>query len=551
MIKMLLGLCFCFANGCLLAPQIAEADTLAEQLMSAIERLEKRGSYRWSSQVEVPEETRFRPGPTQGTKISDGMTHVSLSFGPRLMHIVIDGDKAAVTNHDGRWETIWLADQGYSSTGFSASLARGVQTPVEEAAALASSLTSLRTEDDAIIGTLPADTAKSRFDTRRGSADIREPKGTVHFSINDGVLTKYVVHVEAKVVDENQTLDVSRKITVELSDVGSAKLDLPSGATEAFKRPVEKSELRLSDAEATKLLSMRGKRDIGVHDPSSIVKCNGEYWFFSTGTGVSSWRSTDLQNWQRGPRVFPEIPNWVKDVVPEQRGHFWAPDIIQLNDRYLLYYSVSSFGKNTSAIALASTPTLNPDDPAFVWTDEGIVIQSNSSDDFNAIDPAVIRTQQGDLWMSFGSFWSGLKLIKLDPQSGKRSAEDTTLRSIANYRQIEAPHIYQHDEWFYLFVNWGKCCSGVDSTYNIRVGRSRSITGPYLDKEGVDLANGGGTLLLGSEGPFIGPGHANLLHDNDRYLLSCHYYDGTERGRSMLSIQELSWSEEGWPVIAK
>ncbi len=299
------------------------------------------------------------------------------------------------------------------------------------------------------------------------------------------------------------------------------------------------------------LLRRRGKRDVDVHDPSSIVKCNNEYWFFSTGMGVSSWRSSDLQTWRPGPRVFPEMPDWVTDIVPGQRGHFWAPDVIRVNERYLLYYSVSSFGRNTSAIALASTRTLDPNDPSFGWTDHGVVIQSSSNDNFNAIDPAVIRTENGELWMSFGSFWSGLKLVQLDPESGKRIAGDATLHSIASYRQIEAPHLYQHAGWFYLFVNWGKCCSGVDSTYNIRVGRSRKITGPYVDQDGVDLAKGGGTVLLETDGPFIGPGHANVLHDGDRYLLSCHFYDGTQRGRSKLSIQELTWSPQGWPEIAQ
>ncbi|WP_158264956.1 arabinan endo-1,5-alpha-L-arabinosidase [Blastopirellula marina] len=301
----------------------------------------------------------------------------------------------------------------------------------------------------------------------------------------------------------------------------------------------------------TALLQQRGKREISVHDPSSIVNCDGEYWCFSTGNGVSAWRSTDLQTWKRGPRVFAEMPAWVTDVVPDQRGHFWAPDVIRLGDRYLLYYSVSSFGKNTSAIALATNSTLNPDDPAYRWTDEGIVIQSNRGDNFNAIDPAVIRTDAGELWMSFGSFWSGIQLIQLDPQTGLRMNADEPIRKIASDREIEAPHIYQHGDWYYLFVNWGKCCRGVDSTYNIRVGRSRKITGPYLDKAGVDLAAGGGTLLLQSDGPFIGPGHANVLREGDRYLLSCHFYDGTRRGRSMLSIQELIWTDDGWPEVKR
>lgn len=556
MSKTFLALAFCLANCCLLALHVraseakaAADESLRKKLTNAIERLEQQGSYRWTTDVDVPEETRFRPGPTQGTTVRGGKTHVSMSFGPRTTHVVINGEKAAVTNRDGRWETIWLSDQGYSSQGFAASIARGVQIPTDEAKALVSSLTSLQEEGDVLVGTLPADAAKGRLATGRGAETVRDAKGAVRFSVSDGLLTKYEVHVEGKLVADDRSREVWRNIRVEVKDVGAAELDPPQGASDALQRQIPKPEPRLTDAQAAELLSLRGKRDVGVHDPSSIVKCDGEYWFFSTGTGVSSWRSKDLQTWQHGPRVFPEIPDWVTDAVPGQRGHFWAPDVIQLEDRYLLYYSVSSFGKNTSAIALASTRTLNPDDPAFGWTDDGIVIQSSSEDDFNAIDPAVIRTESGELWMSFGSFWSGLKLIQLDPKSGKRLADDGPLHSIASYRQIEAPHIYGHDGWFYLFVNWGKCCSGVDSTYNIRVGRSRSITGPYLDKDGVDLANGGGTLLLGSEGPFIGPGHANLLREGDRFLLSCHYYDGTEGGRSMLSIQELFWSPEGWPLV--
>ena len=153
-----------------------------------------------------------------------------------------------------------------------------------------------------------------------------------------------MVRVEGKLVDDDRTREIWRKITVEMNDVGVAKHDRrPEPATRLS--PVPKPQPRLSDAEAAKLLSLRGKRDVDVHDPSSIAKCDGEYWFFSTGTGVSSWRSEDLRTWQRGPRVFPEIPRWVTDVVPGQRGHFWAPDVIQLDDRYLLYYSVSSFGR--------------------------------------------------------------------------------------------------------------------------------------------------------------------------------------------------------------
>lgn len=530
-------------------PPVDEAST--KKLTMAIEQLDQQTSYRWTTESVVPEDVRFRSGPDAGVKLRGGVTHVTRYFGPRSMQVVIEDDKAAVTSRDGRWETVSLSDQGYGSGSFAASIVWDTQTPVAEANELVSALTSLDKDGDVLIGTLTADAAVAHLAMRRGNDSVRDAMGTVRFSINDGLLTNYVLRVEGTLVDDDQPRKTWRQITMEVKDVGTAKLELPNGATAALKRPVPESQPRLSVPEEAALFNLRGKRDVGVHDPSSIVKCDSEYWFFSTGTGVSSWRSKDLRTWERGPRVFPEIPNWVTNVVPDQRGHFWAPDVIRIDDRYLLYYSVSSFGKNTSAIALASAPTLNPDDPAFGWTDHGIVIQSSIRDEFNAIDPAVIRTGSGDLWMSFGSFWSGLKLIQLDPKSGKRRADDGAIHSLASYHQIEAPHIYQHDGWFNLFVNWGKCCSGVDSTYNIRVGRSRSITGPYLDKEGVDLAKGGGTLLLGSEGPFIGPGHANILREGDRFLLSCHFYDGTERGRSMLSIQELTWSQDGWPVVAQ
>lgn len=549
---------FCLA-ACCFPPEHVRADetkrsadvTLAQKLESAIERLDREPGYRWVCEIEVPEDVRFRPGSETGTTVQGGATHATVSFGSRLTQIVIDGNKAAVTNRDGRWETVSLSNQGYGSEGFAVSMAKRIEPPAAEAKALVIELSSMKTDGDVIVGTLSADEAKDRLETRRRDESVEDAKGTVRFWMTDGVLTKYVLRVEGTLVDGDQRRETWRQTTVEVKGIGTTKLDVPRAATEALKRPLPKVQPRLSTAQEVELFKRRGKRDVGVHDPSSIVKCNGEYWFFSTGTGVTSWRSKDLESWQRGPRVFSEIPDWATNVVPEQRGHFWAPDVIQLNDRYLLYYSVSSFGKNTSAIALASTPTLDPDDAEFGWTDHGIVIQSGSQDDFNAIDPAVIRTASGELWMSLGSFWSGLKLVQLDPKSGKRFADDIPVHSIASYRQIEAPHIYQHDGWFYLFVNWGKCCSGVDSTYNIRVGRSRAITGPYLDKAGVDLAKGGGTLLLESEGPFIGPGHANVFREGDRYLLSCHYYDGTERGRSRLSIQDLSWSKEGWPMVAQ
>jgi arabinan endo-1,5-alpha-L-arabinosidase len=290
-------------------------------------------------------------------------------------------------------------------------------------------------------------------------------------------------------------------------------------------------------------------KDRPVHDPSTIVKHKDTYWAFATGRGVASLRSKDLVTWEFGPPVFAEPPKWVADVVPNHRGSFWAPDVIRHGDRYLLYYSVSAFGKNTSAIALASNPTLDPADADYKWTDHGIVVRTGAKDDANAIDPCVTEGPDNTLWLAYGSFWSGIKLVQLDPKTGLRLAADSPVHALAHKEQIEAAAIYRHGDYFYLFVNWGYCCRGVKSTYNIRVGRSRQIAGPYVDKDGTDLRKGGGSLLLETEGRFIGPGHAGILKDGDRYLLSYHFYDGQQNGRSRLAIRRLEWDRDGWPKV--
>jgi len=260
-----------------------------------------------------------------------------------------------------------------------------------------------------------------------------------------------------------------------------------------------------------------------------------------------------LNHWEPGPVVFTNAPVWIKEAVPANRGgrDFWAPDVRQVGDRYLLYYSVSSFGKNTSAIGVAANPTLDPADPAYGWSDQGSVIQSSPQDDFNAIDPAVYQDQDGSLWLAFGSFWGGIKMIQLDPKTGKRIAAESPVYSLAHSDSIEAPFLYRHADNYYLFVNWGFCCRGTNSTYEIRVGRSDKITGPYLDRDGKDLLLGGGTPVLASEDVFLGPGHAGILKVQDRYWFGFHFYNGAQRGMPTYAIRPLRWDAEGWPSVEK
>ena len=292
-----------------------------------------------------------------------------------------------------------------------------------------------------------------------------------------------------------------------------------------------------------------------AHDPSTILAFNGEYWCFSTGSGIRTHRSRDLVTWQPGPRALEALPEWTRKY-PLRDDRLWAPDVIRTAEgRYLLFYSASSFGKNTSAIGVASNATLDPSDAAYRWVDHGVVIASTAADDFNAIDPAVTRDADGKMWMSFGSFWSGIKLIELDPRAGLRVTPDSQVYSLARSKEIEAPFIHRRGGGggdYFLFVNFGLCCRGVESTYEIRVGRAAKITGPYVDKSGVDLRKGGGALLLGSKGDMIGPGHAGIVTDAaGREWLSFHFYDATNNGRATLGLRPITWDKDGWPVVGE
>jgi arabinan endo-1,5-alpha-L-arabinosidase len=285
------------------------------------------------------------------------------------------------------------------------------------------------------------------------------------------------------------------------------------------------------------------------HDPSTPV-LDGKTWHvFSTGNGISTRSSKNLKHWNEGKPVFQQLPDWHREVVPDHKGHLWAPDVIRHGHRYLLYYSVSSWGKNTSAIGLASNSTLDPADPAYGWKDEGIVIRSDTKTPYNAIDPQLFADADGRLWMVFGSFWSGIQLIELDPLTGLRHPERREVRQVAWHEAIEAAALMKHDDFYYLFVNWGRCCRGLDSTYEIRIGRSKSITGPYLDADGVDLATGGGTPFLKSEGEQVGPGHPAFIKETQGWRMFFHYYHGRHRGFPTLGDHPIRWNAAGWPEI--
>jgi arabinan endo-1,5-alpha-L-arabinosidase len=287
-------------------------------------------------------------------------------------------------------------------------------------------------------------------------------------------------------------------------------------------------------------------RELMLHDPSTIRRVGRDYWLFSTGRGLRVHRSRDLERWEPVPPVFERLPDWCDEVNAGHEGRMWAPDSIPIRGGLRVYGSVSSFGNQNSAIG-SVRGRFDARGGTWQWQDEGPVIRSRPGDPYNAIDPALLAAE-GRLWMAFGSFWRGIFLIELDPESGRRRQPEQEPVHLAFHPEIEAPHLERRGEYYYLFVNWGKCCRGVDSTYEIRVGRSRAPEGPYVDRDGTDLRRGGGTLVLEGRPPFIGPGHASVVRDpRGRERLVCHFYDGTRRGASRLAMPLLRWTADGWP----
>lgn len=294
--------------------------------------------------------------------------------------------------------------------------------------------------------------------------------------------------------------------------------------------------------------------DLRTHDPALVAGVDGEPWYvFSTGDravddgAIQVRTSPDGREWTAIEPVWDEAPAWVADVVPDVEN-FWAPEVYAHDGTYYLYYSASTFGSNRSAIGLMTATTLDPADPAHGWTDRGEVIRSEPGrDDWNAIDPGIVEDADGVPWMAFGSFWGGIQMVRLEWPSGLLADPDAEPVAIASRgvppNAIEAPYLVRRDGWYYLFVSKDLCCRGAGSTYNIVVGRSRDVTGPFVDADGRSMLEDGGVQVLSSLGPMVGPGGQSVSAGH----LAFHYYDADAGGDFRLAIRELAW-EDGWPV---
>jgi arabinan endo-1,5-alpha-L-arabinosidase len=227
-----------------------------------------------------------------------------------------------------------------------------------------------------------------------------------------------------------------------------------------------------------------------------------------------------------------------------------APDVIHIGDRYYVSYARGGgglAGGHASDVHVMWTKTLDPKSPDFGFNDDTVVASSDGVEDCDAIDPAfLLDPTDGRLWLSYGTYFGYIRLVELDPKTAKRIPGNQPVNIAID---MEATAMMYRDGWYYLLGTHGTCCDGANSTYNIRVARSRKVTGPFLDNMGIDTLKGGGKLFVAASGRFVGAGHFGLLDLGDGVQkFSCHYEADLDRsGRSVLDIRPLLW-KDGWPV---
>jgi arabinan endo-1,5-alpha-L-arabinosidase len=295
--------------------------------------------------------------------------------------------------------------------------------------------------------------------------------------------------------------------------------------------------------------------NIYIHDPSIIATATG-WASFATGVegaadaGMPRTKSSpDGITWTETGAIPGGLPAWIKEELRYTPKNLWAPTVSVRDGITYLYYSASRFGRNNSAIGVMTNPAFDATKPADGWVDQGLVFRSKPGDWLNAIDP--FRIDVGDrAWLAFGSYWDGIRMIEVDPVTGLRNGTEEPLRIASrNGEAIEAAAILEHGGHFFLFVSFDACCRGIASTYRILVGRADAVTGPYLDRDGKPMLDGGGTELLRGTGRFIGPGGQEVFTVAGAPWLAFHYYDREDEGAPKLQLAPLGFDAAGWPEI--
>jgi arabinan endo-1,5-alpha-L-arabinosidase len=276
-----------------------------------------------------------------------------------------------------------------------------------------------------------------------------------------------------------------------------------------------------------------------------IVKYNDVYYMYIMAPHISIKSSKDLINWTSIGTVFPGgDPSWLSREVP---GYgIWAPGVYPINGKYYLYYCISTVGSQNSAIGVAENITLDPASPDYKWVDKGMVIRSYAGDDYNCIDPNIITDENGDIWLTYGSYWNGIYQRQINTDTGLLHAESFHIaKRNARNGAIEAPYIIKRDDYYYLFVAFNP----MDNSYQNRVGRGTSVHGPFYDRDGKEMLEGGGTEVTQGLSDLLMPGHASVFIDDDgKYYLVSEYF--RKDSPSIMLIGDLLWDEEGWPITS-
>lgn len=291
------------------------------------------------------------------------------------------------------------------------------------------------------------------------------------------------------------------------------------------------------------------------HDPS-IVRFEDGYALMTTNNQLSLWTSEDMVSWKAHGKTMTTFPQWIYTYAPTMED-VWAPDLFYMNGEFRVYYTGSVFNKNTSAIGYTASTSIVPGTSGYGWNDKGYVFHSKAGDNFNAIDADVARDAQGNYWMVLGSFWDGIRMIRLDESTGKQSSEDKTVYRIAsrNGKGIEGPSLIEHDGKYFLFTSWDVCCKqGPDieqSTYKTAMGRADKITGPYYDLGGNALTNGGGTILMERYGRYYAPGGGEPFQDINRIRFVHHYYDNAGDKYNHIHIRDIVFTDDNWAEMGQ
>lgn len=274
-------------------------------------------------------------------------------------------------------------------------------------------------------------------------------------------------------------------------------------------------------------------------DPSALFDA-GALWIVVGGAAVTLRTSRDLVDVEDTGQILRELPAWVATEVPDAQT-FWSPELAYFEGLYHLYYAVSTLGSSRSCIGHATAEVL---DVASTWTDRGPVLCSKTTDNFNAIDPSVLLTSDGGIWLAFGSYLSGIKLAPLDTTGTQFLTEPVAIAARPDSGgALQASALAERDGYYYLFTAFG-----ADVAHRLMMGRASSIGGPYVDQAGTPLLEGGGTPLLEANARFVGPGSNDVFLIGEQYYNIYHAYDEDNARRATLRLATLEWSADGWPV---